>query len=67
MLLLMQSVPAQAHCYSRWYYPSTDWHGHRRCSPLPSPRIWYVEITKLPPGDDLGRNEGIVKLREMMK
>jgi hypothetical protein len=49
-LALAAAAPADAHCYSRWYYPYPQHCGsaliaHRAAED----RSWYVEITAAPP------------------
>jgi hypothetical protein len=63
LIILLGVTPANAHCYSRWYYPHPQpgcggiykrvglKHDlvYRRVNPvLEDPRDWTVEITKMP-------------------
>jgi hypothetical protein len=59
---LILPTAAEAHCYSRWHYPTKQ-----NCRAAET-HDWYVEITKLPPGWTLDeeREAAIATLKELM-
>jgi len=66
-ILLLLGAPADAHCYSVWHYPYPQ-HCHAGggvYARAADAHVWYVEITRLP--DDIERDDGIAKLKELMK
>ena len=48
LALAALAVPAEAHCYSRWYYPWPQKCGAKRMLDERA-RVWSVEIVAMPP------------------